>query len=208
MTVTQMIPISRSRSKIYIDQEFAFVLYKGEIRLYQVNEGNELSEQAYREILEEVLPKRARLRAMHLLKSREYTENQLREKLKDGCYPESIVEDALAYVASYHYIDDLRYAVDFITAHEDNRSRRRIGQDLQKRGISQSTLEKAWTLWEERGGKQDEEAMIEMLLEKKHYDCETADMKEKQCLYGFLLRRGFSADAIQKALRSCHFAEI
>ena len=102
MKVTQIVEISKTRSKIYIEQEFAFVLYKGELRLYHVREGEELSEENYFKIMEEVLPKRAKLRAMNLLKDREYTTAQLRTKLRQGFYPENIIEEALSYVSSFH----------------------------------------------------------------------------------------------------------
>ena len=87
MRVTQIAELSKSRSKVYIEQEFAFVLYKGELRLYHVREGEEISEADYRTIMEEVLPKRAKLRAMNLLKDREYTTARLRRKLEQGFYP-------------------------------------------------------------------------------------------------------------------------
>ena len=112
MLVTQVTELSKSRSKVYIDQEFAFVLYKGELRLYHIKEGQQLSEEDYRTIMQEVLPKRAKLRAMNLLQGREYTTAQLRTKLQQGFYPTEIIEQAIAYVAGFHYIDDLRYAVD------------------------------------------------------------------------------------------------
>ena len=67
MLVTQVTELSKSRSIVYIDQEFAFVLYKGELRLYHIKEGQLLSEEDYRTIMQEVLPKRAKLRAMNLL---------------------------------------------------------------------------------------------------------------------------------------------
>lgn len=123
MLVTQVTELSKSRSKVYIDQEFAFVLYKGELRLYHIKEGQQLSEEDYRTIMQEVLPKRAKLRAMNLLQGREYTTAQLRTKLQQGFYPAEIIEQAIVYVAGFHYIDDLRYAVDYITYHEDSRSR-------------------------------------------------------------------------------------
>ena len=47
MLVTQVTELSKSRSKVYIDQEFAFVLYKGELRLYHIKEGQQLSEEDY-----------------------------------------------------------------------------------------------------------------------------------------------------------------
>ena len=205
MLVTQITELSKSRSKVYIDQEFAFVLYKGELRLYHIKEGEPLKEEDYRTIMEDVLPKRAKLRAMNLLQGREYTTSQLRTKLQQGFYPPKIIEQAIDYVAGFHYIDDLRYAVDYITYHEDSRSRRRIEQDLQGKGILAATIEEAWQAWRESGGKQDEQAMIRELLHKKHYDTEgETDWKERQKIYAFLARKGFSAEAIRKAIGGMH----
>lgn len=201
MLVTQVTELSKSRSKVSIDQEFAFVLYKGELRLYHIKEGEEIRPEDYRTILQEVLPKRAKLRAMNLLQGREYTTAQLRTKLQQGYYPTEVIEQAIAYVASFHYIDDLRYAVDYITYHENSRSRRRIEQDLQGKGISAITIEEAWQNWRENGGVQNEQNMIRELLRKKHYDPDTeTDWKERQKIYAFLARKGFSAEAIRKAI--------
>ena len=87
-------------------------------------------------------------------------------------------------MAGFHYIDDLRYAVDYITYHENSRSRRRIEQDLQGKGISSATIEEAWQNWRENGGEQDEQGMIRELLRKKHYDAaEETDWKERQKIY-------------------------
>ena len=200
MRVTQIVELSKTRSKVYIEQEFAFVLYKGELRLYHVREGEDISEQDYRTIMEEVLPKRAKLRVMNLLQSREYTTAQLRGKLQQGFYPETVIEQALEFVASFHYTDDLRYAVDYITYHESSKSRRRMEQDLQTKGIAREVIEQAWAKWQEQGGTQDELTMIKELLEKKHYQPETTDYKERQKIYAFLMRKGFQAEQIRKAM--------
>lgn len=202
MKVTQIVELSKSRSKVYIEQEFAFVLYKGELRLYHIHEGEELDEEDYRTIMEDILPKRAKLRAMNLLKSREYTTAQLRAKLAQGFYPESVIQQALDYVASFHYTDDLRYAVSFITYNESTKSRRRIEQDLLTKGIAKDTIEKAWEEWEEQGGVQDEETMIAKLLEKKHYDPENTDYREQQKIFAFLMRKGFAGEQIRKVMRA------
>lgn len=202
MRVTQIVELSKSRSKVYIEQEFAFVLYKGELRLYHVREGEKLAEEDYNIIMQEVLPKRAKLRAMNLLKSREYTTAQLRSKLKQGFYPDTVIEEALAYVASFHYTDDLRYARDYITYHAEKKSSKRIEQDLQNKGLSRDVIEQAWAEWQELGGQQDEQSMIKELLCKKHYDPEQADYKEQQRIYAFLMRKGFSGEQIRRAMGS------
>lgn len=202
MKVTGVEELSKSRSKVFIDGEPAFVLYRGELRTYGIREGAELEQADYDAIMGEVLPKRAKLRAMNLLTKREYTEQQLRRKLTDGFYPPEVIEEALAYVAGFHYTDDLRYAVTFITDHEATRSRRRIEQDLIRRGIDRRTLEAAWEEWESDGGTQDEAAMIRALLAKKKHEPEHADIAEKRRIYAFLMRKGYSAEAVRRALRT------
>ena len=57
MTVTKITEISKSKLKITIDEEFAFVLYKGELHHYRLQEGEEISDEVYSEIMEEILPK-------------------------------------------------------------------------------------------------------------------------------------------------------
>ncbi len=202
MRITKIEEMTKSRSRIYIDDMFAFVLYKGELRLYHIREGEEIGQEDYDEIMTKVLPKRAKLRAMNLLKSKEYTVRQLHDKLRNGGYPEEIITLALEYVASYHYTDDLRYALTYLSQHESNRSRKRMEQDLMRRGIDKLTMEQAFVEWESRGGTQDEASMIHTLLEKKHFNPQNTDEKEIRRLYAFLLRKGFSGEQVRKALFS------
>ena len=178
MTVTQLTDMGRGRYKVYIEDRPAFALYRGELSRLEIREGKEITEESLREIREEILPLRAKKRAMNLLQKREYTSASLREKLRDGEYPEACIEEAVAYVESYGYVDDRRYTKDFIVYNLERKSRMRIEQDL----------------------RQDEVSMIRNLLEKKKYDAKTADAQEKQRIYAFLYRKGFHADAISRAL--------
>ena len=43
MIVTQITGMTRARYKIYVDDQFAFVLYKGELREFGMEEGKEIS---------------------------------------------------------------------------------------------------------------------------------------------------------------------
>ncbi|MDE6738359.1 MAG: regulatory protein RecX, partial [Lachnospiraceae bacterium] len=103
MLVTQISEMSKSRCRVYLDGQFAFVLYKGELRRFQIKVDHELPEESYREIMTEILPKRAKLRSMNLLQSRDYTRRQLADKLEQGDYPQECIEEAIAYVESYGY---------------------------------------------------------------------------------------------------------
>lgn len=200
MIVTQISEASRSRCRIYIDGQFAFVLYKGELCQFHIQEGQELSVSAYQEITAEILPKRAKLRCMNLLQSRVYTRRQLEDKLKQGDYPQDCIVKAIDYMMSYGYIDDLRYARDFIEYHLNSRSRMRIETDLMRKGIDSDVIREAFAELDEQGVEQDELAMVQELLRKKNYSPGTAGRQDQQKMYGFLYRRGFRPDTIAKAL--------
>lgn len=200
MIITGIEDLTKSRSRISIDGEFAFVLYKGELRRFHLQVGEDLSEKDYETIMKEILPKRAKLRAMNLLLKKDYTTAKLREKLREGGYPEEIIQDAMDYVASFHYTDDLRFALDFIQCHQENRSRLRMEQDLRAKGIQEDVLEQAFAEWEAAGGVQDEDRMIRELFRKRGFDPQNATVSEQNREYAFLIRKGFSADCIRKAI--------
>lgn len=200
MTVTKIEEINRSRVRIFIDSEFAFVLYKGELRIYNIRENEEIREADYTEIMQNILPKRAKLRSMNLLKSRAYTEKQLRDKLHHGEYPQNIVNEAVDYVKSYGYIDDRKYAEDYIIYNMENKSRKRMEQDLYIKGIDKKIMQEVMEEILKDGNAMNEMVMAQRLLRKKNYDPNTAETKEKQKLSAFLYRKGFTAETIRSVL--------
>lgn len=200
MIVTQVTGVTKSRYRIYLDGQFAFILYKGELRQFHIKEGQELSTENYDHIMTQILPRRAKLRSMNLLQSKAYTRKQLEDKLKQGEYPQECIEEAVAYVESYGYIDDERYARDFIEYQIQNKSRNRIETDLMKKGISKEIVQKAFESLQGLGVEQDEMELIIKLLKKKKYSANTATKQEQQKMYGFLYRKGFHSDVISRAL--------
>jgi len=203
MTVTRIEPVSASRMKIYLDEDIAFVLYKGELRLFGIKEGEELPEHVWKKIREQVLLKRACLRCMNLLKERSYTYRQLYQKLLSGGCSEDIAEAALDYVSSYGYVDDDRYARDYIFDQHDKKSRRQIEEVLLRRGISREQIRAAFEQTEQLGDGVNEEALARQLLAKKHYTAASADYKERQRAAAYLYRKGICMDVIRGVLDCC-----
>ena len=70
-----------------------------------------------------------------LLAQRDYTCERLREKLLAGGFEEEIVETTLERLRKAGYLNDERYARNFIQTHWDDRSRLRIRMDLENRGV-------------------------------------------------------------------------
>lgn len=207
MVITDIKDVSKSKGEIWIDEDFAFVLYKSEIRKFQLEKGNEITDTIYYEIKNELLPKRAKLRAMNLLQSRDYTEKQLCDKLMQSGYGEDVVDAAIQYVKSYHYIDDARFAKSYISYRMDSKSRRKMEIELLQKGVSKDVIETVFHELEQEGQAVDEDAMIREYLRKKRYDHISADQKETQKMYGFLMRKGFSSEAIRKALFQQNWSE-
>lgn len=199
MIVTRTEAVTKTKYKVYIDGQFAFVLYKGELSRYHVIEGQGLPEEAYEKIRGEVLTKRAKLRAMHLLNAMGRTESQLTEKLKQGGYPEDIIKEALAYVKSFGYVNDINYARNFIDNRKDKKSRKEIVILLKGKGVSDEDIERAM---EECYGKDTAVQAIEKLMRKRRYAPGEASYEEKQKFMAYLMRKGFSYDDVCRALEN------
>ena len=196
MTVTKIEEVTKAKCRIEIDQEFAFVLYKCEFRMYHIREGEELDPAIYEEIVGKLLPKRATMRAMNLLKSRPYTEYQLRQKLSMGGYPQDAQEEAISYVKSYHYIDDRQYAMDYIEYHQESKTKQKLLQSLMSKGLSKELILECFDEIVGDRKKELEEEQILKILRKKNYDPEQWTFEEKQRLMASLYRKGFSSELI------------
>ena len=197
MTVTQIETISKAKYRIFLDNKFAFVLYKGELSHYHIKEGAKIEEQTYLEI-QQVIVKRAKLRAMHLLNDMDRTEGQLREKLKANQYTEEIIDEALCYVKSFGYINDSNYARRFINNRKEKKSKKEIYALLCNKGLSKELITEAM---EECYDTEDSKNAIIELLRKKKYDPETVTEKEKQKIVAFLIRKGFSYHDIRQVVQ-------
>lgn len=195
MTVDRIEPLDKRRSKVFIDGDFAFVLYNGEIRHYHIETGQEIEEVVYREIFCSVVCKRARERSLYLLKYSGRTEREVRQKLKAGFYAEEAINQAVAFLKEYHYLDDREYAKNYIELYGNRKSRPELIASLLKKGIDKRTVEEFCDELQP-----DSSAQIMKLLKKRRYDPEKTDLKEKQKHMSYLLRKGFSYDEIRSAM--------
>lgn len=201
--ITQIEELDKRRCKIYMNHKPVFVLYKGEVTQYKLREEEVIKESVYDEIIKQVLPLRAKKRCLNLLQKRPYTEWKLREKLKEGFYPQEIIDEAIDYMKSFHYIDDYEYASQYVFYHKDSESRKKMEEKLSIKGIDKEILKRVFI-----DSYQDEEEMMELelqqakkFLEKKGYDAQAMEWKEKQKIFAYLLRKGLRTSVIKEAMR-------
>ena len=198
MQITDIKSVSKTKFKVYLDGQFAFTLYKGELFRYRIQEDGELSEEVYQEIREKVVLKRAKLRAMHLLNDMDRTESQLRIKLLNGDYPADIVDEAIAYVKSFGYINDESYIRRFIESKKNSKSKKEIYALLMKKGVD---MEQVQEILSEYYSAEDSLNAIRDLLRKKRYDPKSATDQEMRKIYGYLARKGFGYEDIRQVIQ-------
>lgn len=200
MTVTKVEACSKTRFKVYLDGKFAFVLYKGELSGFGISEGKDISDGSIEKIKRDVVFKRAKLRAMHLLEDMDRTEAALREKLRMGFYPPDAVDAAVEYVKSFGYLNDSRYAQNFVRSRKALKSRKEITAALLAKGLSSDQITEAFDICF-RDDKYEEEDTIRGILRKKRFDPDTADENMVRKMYAYLARRGFRYDSIRQVIQ-------
>ncbi len=197
MEITKIQALTKQKYRIFLDGESAFTVYKGELSRYHLEEGAVLPPEVYEELVNGVLKKRATLRAMHILERTDKTEAQLRKKLEESEYPKEAVESAIAYVTSYGYLDDRRYAKHYIEWKKQGKGKARLKMELVQKGISREIIEEVL----ESTDFGETREMIRQIILKKRKTNIPMNEKEKQKLYGFLMRKGFPSSDILAVMR-------
>jgi len=102
------------------------------------------------------------------------------------------------------YLDDARFADQFVRDRASSRgwAKHRMRQELRKRGVSQAHVEPALTQGDEDAAIDDERSATEAARKWRRTHSARDPERDRQRLYGFLARRGFSPDVIRSAMRS------
>lgn len=201
MKVVKIEEFTKTKSKVVIEGIGPVVLYKKDLKRYQIAEGNSLEDRQVSVILKEILPCRAKARCLKLLQSKDYTEYEIRKKLTADGYQETVIDDAVKYLYGYHYLDDEKYVKLYYQSKNSKKSKKQIILDLQQKGIAKETI--LSVLQDMLGDKGDEDyPCIFRLLRKKHYtDCE-ATFEEKEKVKAFLFRKGFQINDINICMQN------
>lgn len=143
--------------------------------------------------------KRAREKAMDLLLFKDRTEKELENRLVKAGFSETSTNAAMEYVESFGYINDLRYAKNFISFRQETKSRKEIRYKLIEKGVDKETIELAFE--DDYAG---ESMALRNLLKKRLKGTEISELskEEKQKHIAYLARKGFSLHDILKEFDS------
>lgn len=200
MYVTYIEEADKRKAIVYVDGGESFPLYKGEIKRYGIREQNELSDDEYGHIIRDILIKRAKERAMHILQEADKTERQIREKLERGRYPSLVIDEVIKFLLKYEYINDYDYSVSYIKTYSKSQSERLMREKLLQRGVDRDIIV---TAMEDamKEADYDCQSIITDILRRKKYNNDTADIKEKNRMVSHLLRKGFMYEDILASMR-------
>lgn len=187
------------RYSVFIDDEFAFGIDEVDLLYYKLSENTQIDETKYNFILENVIYNKAKNKAVKYISYQPRTEKEITEKLKECEYSDNIICRVIETMKKYNYINDKEYAKNFLTSKLNLKGYGifKISFDLKQKGISDDIINDIIENTELNENKRALE-----VLEKKLRGKKISDYKEKQKLYNFLLRRGFSYDVIKEAVNN------
>lgn len=193
----KIIEVSRRRRQLYLLTFEDGDPIEVDVRTFDESpykEGCDITEEQLNTLLATSQYNRARERALYLLGLRDYACKELEQKL----YTEAPPEIAVAVVERLRQVgllDDRRYAARLARSLSEGKHypRRRIEQELRRRGIDPLTAQSAA---EEVDGEDYEQALA--LLRKKYYN-KLNDPDSRRRVTAALARRGFSYGAIRRA---------
>ena len=143
-------------------------------------------------------------RALNMLAARGRASAELRRLLIRKGEPADRVDVAIERLVSVGFLDDAAFARQFARSKgvSGGLSRRRLQQELGRRGVNRETgTEAIETVFSEEGV--DEAATIEKVAQKKLRSLGNVDAPtRRRRLYSFLARRGYDSDDIGRVIRT------
>ncbi len=189
--------LGKGRYRVAFDNGVSCILYRSEAAQLSIEVQCSLTDENYDYLINEIVGKRAKKRAMHILEQMDRTEHQLREKLAKGEYPQECIDSAVEYVKKYRYLDDERFASNYVRYHQEKLSRQQLSVKLTQKGVSKDIIAEALKMEYEA----DDGEKIRNLLSKRHFDPDNTDRQENNKIYQYILRRGFKSSDILKEMR-------
>ncbi len=135
-------------------------------------------------------------KAMNLLLYRPRTEKELRDRLEREGFQKEEADCAVAYVSYFGYLNDWKYAENYVLSGGSGKSRAVLRSELSRKGVGEGPIEAAMELLET-----DDRTVAEQLLRKRYGEPHPMEEKELRRAAGFLGRRGFASSVVWGVLR-------
>ncbi|MDW7730304.1 MAG: regulatory protein RecX [Bacillota bacterium] len=143
--------------------------------------------------------KKARSRALRYLTYRARTLKELKEYLLRKDYAPDLISQVVSEMIEYGYIDDSRFAEDYITYRKPRGyGRNRVRHELGLKGIDREVIDEKIA---DSFCYEDDLSIIKNMLERRYPAEGKIDEKWISRQVGFLRRRGYQDSLIIEAIR-------
>lgn len=136
---------------------------------------------------------------MSLLLVQERTERDLADRLTRAGFSDGAVSYAIAYVKGFGYVDDLRFAENYLEFRKGRYSRKELRYKMMGKGVPEEIIREAFQGY----GEEDELAAAVRQLEKgrKGRNLEEMDKRERDKLVAHMARKGYPLPIIRRAMQ-------
>lgn len=189
-----------NRVSVFIDGTFALGIARDVADTFGLYQDQVLDESLLADLVARNQLHQATSAALNFLAYRPRSEGEVRRKLQQRSFPESTVEQVLAKLRDWHYVDDEDFARRWIENRSAHRPRgaRLLAQELKSKGIQPDIMAEA--LDEAR---LDEAADALVLARQRSRQLHALDQQVRERrLTGFLARRGYGFDVIRATLEA------
>ena len=196
MLITDVKPCKKSQKAIYIDGEFYANIDSKTFCESSLEKGSEVSSKDLENLIFESNFRRAKERALYLLSYRDYSKNELKNKLQFE-FGEDASEKAISNVEELGYINDEVYTRNYANKLFNTKgyAEKRVRYELIKKGIGHNIIDKIISEFQ-----LDPKEKILSLLNSKYSNKLSTERDIKRTIAS-LQRHGYSFEDIKAALQ-------
>ena len=144
-----------------------------------------------------ILEKRCKERALYIIERRDKTKYELRKKLIESGYPDSIIDLTINFLEKYDYINDERYCHSYIRSNMNSKSIRQMEYQLRMKGLDKNVICNVL-----KNFQIESSAVIRKILVSRRYNFKNASFEEKNKQLKYLLSKGFDYDDIIDVIKN------
>jgi|AntRauTorcE11897_2_1112592.scaffolds.fasta_scaffold00019_104 regulatory protein len=191
-TITQLKVQARNKQRVnvYLDNNFFCGLQAETVLKHNLKTGDEIEKQKLELVQFESEKQVAFSKVLNLISKREKTSHQVNTYLKDKGYTQKTIDYVVNKLKEYGYINDEKFAQNFMNAQANTKGIRKIKQQLMLKGIDDKIIKQILANMPEQS------SQIENLT-NKYMNNKENNQKNRSKLYAYLLRRGFTYDQIE-----------
>lgn len=188
---------NKNRVSVYLDGKYAFSLDEVDACRLKIKIGVDLTDEDVKRCNIESNLSKAISKAADILSFRSATKQEIKNKLLEKGYDDTIVAEAISELEELGYINDYDYASLYLDyAREKCYGEKKIRYELANKGVDPYIIEDVMANMQGP----DKEALCDVIM-AKYGDIDMTDIKERQRVTRFFASRGFDFSEINDAIR-------